>query len=442
MTTVNNTPYPRPLVANYVLGILVVAYILSFVDRNILSLMVGPIREEFGLSDFQFSILHGWSFTLFYVVLGLPIAWLADRYSRIRIIATGITLWSLMTGLCGLAKSFPALFAARVGVGVGEAALSPAAYSLLADYFPPRRLKYATAIYASGIAIGSGGSFILGGWLFEQYVAMGGLDIPALGLHIKPWQLTFITVGLPGFLIALLLLLVKEPTRQKTALDGDEAAPVKEIIQYLKKHRRAYIGVILGMSTMSVIGYGMLVWLPEFMLRTYGMQKAESGAWLGLIFIGAGTLGTLSGAPMADWLERRGYRDANLRFVALVAAVLAVPATLAPLMPTAAGALLLYAVAQFLQFAHAGVGLAALQLITPSLMRAQVSALFVFSTNLFGLALGGTCIAFFTDFVFGADSALNYSMALTAAIFYPLTAIIVASGLRAYTEAQRAIVGD
>lgn len=437
MTTA--APYPRPLTANTVLALLVVAYILSFIDRNILALLVGPIRQEFDLTDFQFSILHGWAFTLFYIFLGLPIGWLADRFSRKWIITGGIFLWSLMTCACGLAKSFNGLFAARIGVGVGEAALSPPAYSLLSDYFEPRRLKYATAIYTAGITVGSGTSYMIGGWLYDRFAAMGGLQLPSLGLDFKAWQLTFVAVGLPGLLVAALFLLVREPRRQTTALDQADAVDVADVGAHLRAHRRAYTGLILGISMMAVIGYGMLTWLPEFLLRTYGMQKAEGGAWLGGIFIIGGTAGTFSGAVFAGLLEKRGYTDANMRLIGVVAVVLTPLAIAAALMPTAAGALALYALVTFLQYTHFGVGIAALQLITPNRMRAQISALMLFSTNLFGLALGGSFVAFFTDFVYRSDAALNASLASVAAIVYPLAALAIFGGLKHYRRAQRLI---
>lgn len=434
-----DSSYPSAGYANYVLGVLVAAYILSFIDRNILALLVGPIRAEFNISDFQFSILHGWAFTLFYIFLGLPIGWLADRFSRKWIITGGVFLWSIATCLCGVAKNFSTLFITRVGVGVGEAALSPPAYSLLSDSFEPRRLRWATAIYASGITLGSGTSYMIGGWLYEKFVAMGGWQLPALDLSFKPWQLTFVTVGVPGFLVVLALLFVREPPRQKTALDKDEAEPTAVVLAYVREHWQAYAGLIFGMSMMAVIGYGMLTWLPEFLLRTFGMAKAEGGAWLGSIFIFGGTAGTFFGAVFAELLQRRGYEDANMRLIGLVAAILVIPSVTAALVPSVTVSLWLFAFVTFLQYTHFGVGIAALQLITPNRMRAQVSAFMLFCTNLFGMALGGSFVAFFTDFVFRSDAALNYSLAVVAGIVYPLAALSIFLGLRHYRRAQQGI---
>ncbi len=199
-------PYPPSRRANYMLGVLLAAYILSFVDRNVLAILVGPIRQQFEISDFQFSLLHGWAFTLFYIVLGVPIGWLADRFSRRWIIIVGVSFWSLMTALCGFARSFGSLFLVRVGVGVGEATLSPAAYSLMSDYFPPERLRWATSVFAMGITLGTGASYMVGGFLYEFFSSVD-LSHIALLADVQPWQATFITVGLAGFLVVALLAL-------------------------------------------------------------------------------------------------------------------------------------------------------------------------------------------------------------------------------------------
>ncbi|MBK8990935.1 MAG: MFS transporter [Gammaproteobacteria bacterium] len=219
-------PYPPSRHANYMLGVLLAAYILSFIDRNVLAILVAPIRQQFEISDFQFSLLHGWAFTLFYIVLGVPIGWLADRFSRRWIIIVGVSFWSLMTALCGFARSFGSLFLVRVGVGVGEATLSPAAYSLMSDYFPPERLRWATSVFAMGITLGTGASYMVGGYLFEFFSTVD-LSHIALFADVQPWQATFITVGLAGFVVVALLALVREPPRQRLAGEAGRAGSVR-----------------------------------------------------------------------------------------------------------------------------------------------------------------------------------------------------------------------
>lgn len=434
------TSFPPARQANYGLAILLLAYILSFIDRNILAMLVGPIREDFQISDFQFSILHGWAFTLFYIFLGLPIGWLADRISRKWIITLGVFFWSLMTILCGFAESFVALFLVRIGVGVGEAALSPPTYSLLSDFFDARRLRWATAIFAMGITLGSGLSYKIGGWVYDQLSVADfstfGPFSEVLG-QMQPWQLTFVAVGLPGFMVVALLMWMHEPARQGAdrAVGGAEAELGPSIKDWFFTHWQAYCGLVFGVCMMAIIGYGTLGWFLEFLVRTYGMSKTDAGNALGDIFIFAGTAGTFAGAGFASLLQRRGYIDANMRLIMLVALLLIVPAVAAPLMSDARWAIGISWLVIFLHYTHFGVAMAALQLITPNRLRAQASALMLFMTNLFGLALGGTFVAFFTDFVYGDDQSLRYSLALVAAIVYPLAALFIGWGLKHYRRA-------
>ncbi len=434
-----NTPHTADTVdsaaSHYMLGILLLAYILSFIDRNILALLVGPIRQDFGISDFQFSLLHGLAFTLFYIFLGLPLGWLADRASRKWIITSGVFFWSIMTCLCGFAKSFGSLFVTRIGVGVGEATLSPAAYSLLSDLYSPGKLRWATSIFAMGITLGSGTSYMIGGWLYERLAATDLSAYPVIG-DMAAWQVTFVGVGLPGMLVVLLMLFMLEPQRRGSAhVSAAQAIPVREVVRYLVGHWQAYSAVMMGVSMMAIIGYGTLIWYPEFLVRTYSMSKAQAGAALGAIFIFAGTGGTFAGAWFAGQLQKRGYSDANMRTVMLAAAVLIVPATAAPLMPQGDWALYLATLVIFIHYTHFGITMAALQLMTPNRMRAQTSAILLFLTNLFGLALGGSIIAFFTDFVFADDADLRYSLAVVSALCYPAAAIIVGLGLKHYRAA-------
>lgn len=427
-------PYPRPIYANYALLVLLLAYINSFVDRNVFAILVGPIREQFGISDFQFSILHGWAFTLFYIGLGLPIGWLADRVSRRMIMSWGLFFWSLMTCACGLVRTLPGLFAARIGVGVGEATLSPPAYSMLSDYFPPEKLRWATATFTLGITLGSGLSYMIGGWLYDLFSDM---DLSGVWLlaELAPWQLTFIAVGAPGFLIVLMMLLIKEPPRRHLPTEAVEAPPLKQVGQFMRGRWQVYTALMMGISMMSVIGYGTLAWYPEFLVRTYGLERGQAGGYPGMIFMFAGTAGSLSGAAIATVLQRMGYRDANMRMIMLAAIILTPLAIAAPLMPDARLALLLTVPVIFFHYTHFGVGMAALQIITPNRMRAQTTAVLLFLTNLFGMALGGSVVAGFTDFVFRSDGALYLSLATVAAIVYPAAALLIAWGLRHYRAA-------
>jgi len=427
-----DAPYPRPAYANYLLGVLLVTYILSFIDRNVLAILVGPIREEFDISDFQFSILHGWSFTLMYVVLGVPFGWLVDRFNRRWIIIGGVAFWSVMTSLCGFARNFSTLFLARIGVGVGEASLSPAAYSILSDVFPPHRLRWATATFAMGITLGTGISYMVGGLLYDFF---SSVDLDRIVPAMKPWQATFITVGLLGLLVVALLWCMREPVRRRRPeeLASTQAgASPAEVMAHMWAHRRVYGALIFGVCMCAIVGNGNMTWYPEFLVRSHGLSKSEAGSAIGLVYMTAGTLGSLCGAVFATILQRRGHQDANLRWVMLASLLTIIPGILSPLMPGYLGVIGWYVVVVFLQISYFGVAMAALQLITPNRMRGQATAIMLFFTNLIGVGLGGTLIAAITDFVFGDDLALRYSLAIASAVFYPLAVLVVASGLASY----------
>ena len=193
----------------YALGILIVAYTFSYLDRQALTLLVGPIRKSLDISDTQLSLLHGFAFAIFYTVLGLPLGRLVDQQRRTTIIAAGVAVWSIMTVFCGLARNFTQMFLARIGVGVGEAALMPGAYSLISDYFPPHSRPIALSLYLSAIYVGAGLATIIGGTIIA---IMPAIDAPIVG-HLEPWQGVFIVIGLPGLLIALWVLTMREPQR-------------------------------------------------------------------------------------------------------------------------------------------------------------------------------------------------------------------------------------
>lgn len=422
--------------ANYALFTLLLAYILSFIDRNVMAVLIGPIRQQFDISDFQYSLLHGFAFSMFYIVLGLPIARLADRNNRKWIITIGVFLWSLMTCACGLAKSFTTLFLARIGVGVGEAALSPPAYSLLADYFSAEKLPRAMAVYTLGITLGGGLAYIVGGAVYQYFEAAGGITLPLLG-HVQAWQMTFIAVGLPGVIVVAMLSVMREPPRGATSPQPakTDQPGIRQVGAQLQRHWRAYLGLIGSMSLLAILGYGTMAWFPEFLMRSFGADRATVGSQFGMLFIIAGSLGTLAGGWSVKPLSDRGYRDAPMRVVMICALLWLLPATAGPLAPSPGLAMLAAAPIIFFLNAYFGVGIAGVQLITPPQMRAQISALMLFSTNLFGLAFGPSAVALITDFVFADDLALRYSLAVLPPVLCSLAAVLVWQGLKDYRAA-------
>lgn len=421
---------------HYVLAILLLAYVLSFIDRNIMAILVGPIRDQFAIDDFQYGLLQGLAFTLFYTVLGLPIGRLADRFNRRTIIAVGIIFWSLMTCLCGLASSFALLFLMRMGVGLGEAALSPPAHSLLADYFDENNLPRAMAVFTLGINIGGGTAYMIGGWAYGLFATMPPLNLPLVG-QLAPWQMTFIAIGAPGILVGMLAMTVREPSRSGLLRQQQAAISLRGAADFILQRYKGYGALFLSISLLSVLGYGFMSWYVEHLIRRFDVDRALLGPQFGLMFIIAGSLGAISGGSFAGWLRRRGVPDANARLVMWVAIAWCVPGTAAPLVDNYAWAFWLAAPSLFLLSSYFGVAIAALQLVTPNQLRSQVSALLLFATNLFGLGLGPALIGWLSSHAFtDSANALGIALAMIFATLAPLAAIISAAGLRHYRKLQ------
>src|SRR5690606_3560228 len=289
------------------LGVLMLAYTVSFIDRTLLSLLIPPIQRDLGISDTEASLLAGLAFAVFYTVMGIPLGRLADRWHRRNLIALGISLWCLMTAACGLARNFWQLFAARVGVGIGEASLSPAAYSLIADLFPRHLLGRAIAIYSIGLPAGWGLALLFGGAVVGWVGDLGRMPLPAGGER-APWQLTFVMVGSRGILVALPLLLVREPERRDRSApaSGAEAgAGAGALLPFLRHNRRVLLHHFTGLSLLVVIVYGSNAWIPTFFIRSHGWSATDIGYAFGLVFLTCGTAGLLAGGQLADRWWRR-----------------------------------------------------------------------------------------------------------------------------------------
>ena len=282
----------------YVVVICMLAYIFSFVDRQVLVLMIEPIKRDLHLSDTQFSLLNGFAFSLFYAVMGLPVAYLADRYARPRIISLGIALWSIATAACGLSQHFVQMFVARMGVGVGEAALSPGAYSMLADYFPKEKLGRAIAVYSLGSFIGGGIAFLIGGYVIALLKHASAFTLPVVG-QVHAWQVTFLIVGLPGILVALLFAAtVRDPQRKGLAQDRSGAVrrvSMRDSLRFVGMHSATFSCHYLGFSFYAMTLYCLLSWTPAFYIRRFGMTAVEAGYTLGIVLLVANTAGVFCG---------------------------------------------------------------------------------------------------------------------------------------------------
>jgi MFS family permease len=428
--------WPNPKYAWYVVIMLTAVYTLSFIDRQIISLLVGPIKADLQISDFQLSLLQGAAFAIFYTILGLPLGRLADRVSRRNMIAVGIFLWSIMTVACGLTKTYGQLFLARIGVGVGEATLSPCAYSMISDYFPKEKLARALSVYFMGVYLGTGLAFILGGAVIEMVAGMGQIAIPLVG-EINNWQITFIAVGLPGIAFTLLMYTVKEPRRRGVIKNNDGSAnqiSFKYAFKYMFQRWQVYILLATSMGFHALMGYGASAWVPEFFIRTFDMVRSDAAYTFGIVVLLTATTGVYAGGWLADWLEDKGHKDAKIKTIKIGLAAMAIPYILFPLMPTVTSAVITLAVATFFGAFPYGVAASIIQVVTPNQMRGLITAAYLFILNFIGLNFGSSTIAAFTDFVFEDPSKLGYSMAATAVFSIPISYMLIAWSRRAYLE--------
>ena len=430
--------YPPRAYAWYAVGVLTIAYMFSFIDRQILNLLVGPIRRDLGISDTKMSLLMGFSFAIFYSFFGIPLGRLADSKSRRTIIAAGMLLWSLLTAGCGLAKNFGHFLLLRMGVGIGEAALSPSAYSLISDYFPKEKRSTAISVYSMAFYIGSGIAFLLGGLVVGFASSKSGWSLPVVGA-VRPWQLIFFIVGLPGAVLALLLYTVREPTRKgarftKTADGKAKVAqvPLRDVIAYMRKNRATFLCHNVGFALLAFSSFGSSAWIPTFFIRKYGWTSSQAGVAFGTILCIFGTLGIITGGRVADWLAQRGFQDANMRVGLIVALAWLPSGMLFPLMPNGSFAAALLIPTVFLMGQPVGVAAAAIQEMMPNAMRAQASALYLFVINLIGLGAGPTAVAMMTDFVFHNDKAIHYSLVVVGTLAHLGAATLLWIGLRPF----------
>lgn len=439
--SIDEEPYPAPGYAWYVVGVLTLVYVFSFIDRQILNLLVGPIRRDLGISDTEMSLLQGFSFAVFYTFFGILLGKMADTRSRRGLIAIGFVFWSVMTAGCGVAKNFFQMLLFRMGVGVGEASLSPAAYSLITDYFPKERRATAISVYSMGIYIGSGLALVLGGWVIGMVGSRENFDLPIIG-ETRSWQVIFFIVGLPGVLLALLMYTVREPVRRGLRMirsaDGTMKkahVSMREAYAYMLQNKTTFLCHTVGFALLSFSSYGASAWIPAFYQRVHGWSAARAGIVYGLIVGIASTLGVVAGGRVADYLAQRGRRDSTM-YVGFIVAVAWFPfGMLYPIMSDAAWTTVLLVPSAFLASAPFGVAPAAIQQIMPNEMRGQASAVYLFVVNLIGLGLGPTAVALTTDYVFQKEPVMvKYSLLIVGTLAHIVSAILLWYGLKPFNR--------
>lgn len=415
--------------AYYVVGVLMLAYIFAFIDRIILGLMVDPMRADLGLSDTQISLLSGFAFALFYTMLGIPFGRWVDTRGRRNLISFGIALWSLATVACGLANNFVKLFFARMGVGVGEATLTPAAYSMIPDLFPAHRVALAMAVFTSGVTIGGGMAMLLGGVIVE-WAGNAQPVLPLVG-QIAPWKVAFIIVGLPGLLVSLLILLtVREPARRVHKSETGDVPKLSAVLGYVIKNARVYAPVIFGFTGIVIAGYAFQSWAPSYFIRVHGFTPAQVGALFGVAFAVVGTLGVLSGGALSDYLTQRGRKNAPI-LVSIWAAVIQAPLFVTCYLTQSTDlAKICFIVALYFASMFGGLQGATIQMLTPNRMRGVVAAVYLTVANMIGLGIAPTITAMISEHFFGGPLGIGKALAVTAGSSLIVGAILLTIALK------------
>jgi MFS family permease len=381
-------------------------------------MLVEPIKQDFSLNDSQIALLGGAAFSIFYAIMALPIGYAVDRYKRVNVLGTGIFVWSLMTTLAGLANSFGRLFGARIGVAVGEAVMAPVSVSLVSDYFSQNKQGKPMGIITAGVYIGIGATLIGGGYLIDYLTDIGGITIPGIG-YFKPWQATFLVVGIPGILISIAAFLLHEPRRLGLSKKFDDTQKVN-IFSHLKQNKSTLFPMFGGLIFMALIFYSFTFWAPSMMVRTYGLSLTEVGFTLGIITIISSILGTICSGATVDYLRTRGHSDAPIR-TAMYACIFAMPAIcFAPLVQSVVISWILIAVYLFFISSFAPLGLLAVSGISSNEVKGQMAAVHAFLMMAFGLSLGPQITAFFTDFIIQDAAQLGLAVSLTGGFVLPI----------------------
>jgi MFS family permease len=426
-TPTASQPWPRPATAWWALFVFALAMMFAQLDRSIFSMVIEMVKRDFALTDLQIGMLLGPAGIFFYVFVGIPLARLVDIYPRNIVLSCSIAAWSGMTAICGLTQGYASLFFTRMVSGVGGSAHGPGTYSMLADYFPPKKLPRAIAGLQVGYIVGLGGASIIGGALIGH---VSGWEPSRIGgLVIHNWQWVLIMVGLPGLIVAIMTYMLPEPAR-RGSIGGARALPFRTIVKEVWDRRRVYFPMMIGLGLAQIEVMGISEWRMPFFQRTYGWTPAQVGAWSGLIVFISFPTGLLIGTTLTEWLGKR-YKDAPVRATAIVLAGCVPFSILAPMMPTAPLSLLMSAFSGALGMAGAVPQNAAIQMVTPNQMRGQITAFYLFMYTVFG-AFGSVFVALVTRFLVGDESKLWLSMVIAVAALLPIAVFILSLAIKPF----------
>ncbi len=412
-------------------GLLLLAFILSFIDRQILNLLAEPIKHDLGLTDLQIGFVQGPAFVTTYILISFPLGRLSDTFNRTNLLAMGIGFWTLATMACGMVRDVTHLAIARAGVGVGGAALTPAAWSMLADNFPPEKRAAPVSIFLTGPYLGAGLAMLFGAQVLSAFAE----PIQVGDMTLQPWQICFILVSAPGLLLAAIFVLLREPTRILTSDENPEQRSFRDFLAVVRSRWRIYAGLWLGSGFLAVMLYGLQAATATYLIRVHGWDISDAGTRYGVIALIFGSLGVLSGPFIQRMLLRRTGKDHSLT-IGMVCAGVLIPAGLLLPVIGEAGVLPLIALLSYTVTIPFALMTTTLQRITPNVFRGRAAAVFVVATNVFGLGFGPPFIGFLTDTVFADTALIGNSMAVLFVVFGTASATCYAIGVRPLIRAD------
>lgn len=415
----------------YTIGVLTFGFILAYLDRNVMSILIEPMRRDLGLSDTELGLIQGFAFSIFFVLAGVPIGRLADRLNRRNILMIGIVCWSAATFVCGLADNFWELFFARVMVGVGEACLAPTAYSIVSDLVPPKRRGFAMGVLTGGSAIGAAGALFVGGLILQSFPI--GLQVAGLG-HVAAWQLVFFLVSLPGAALVLFLLTTKEPVRQEYAVSDDLSA--NSFVSFLRANKAGVGFAYAAFASNLVCGVAAVVWIPVVMMRVYEVPAAELGATIGLLMLVVGAISMPVGGVLADWMHLKVPSIGRMGVPLIVFPVLIVLSATWHFFDTAAATVIYYGVSVcFFGSLINAASFSTLNQMVPNNMRGQIVTIFMVVGNFAGLGLSSTLVGVASDYIFKDPMMVKTSLIAVAIPAQALGFIFALLALKPYRRA-------
>ncbi len=430
----STTSWPKPIYAWFFTSILLFAYIISFIDRQMINYLVVPIKEDMGLTDFEISFIQGWGFVLAYIIFSIPFGRIVDKVNRVRVLIGGIIIWSVATAACGFSKNSWQLVLSRSGVGAGEAALTPASWSIISDLFPVEKRSFPMSIYLMGPYIGQGLSLLFGAQILRIYNEPVTLFESII---VQPWQIIFLIIAIPGVILGLLMFALKDPVRKEVLVSEKEEGKdsIKEVFAYVINNIGAYMPLLIGSAFIVVLLYGVQSWVPTFLHRIHGWEHTRIGDQYGLVALFAGSLGVISGPMVEKYLTKLNFNAATIIVCIITAVALTIIGPITFLSLSSDIVLIGIFITSFFITLPLALFATSLQNITPNQYRGVVSGLYVFTVNITGYGLGPMVVAFFTDKVFKNEMAIDLSMAAMFLICGPISFFIFYLGRKPFAKA-------